>query len=421
MFLNLLFVIFISMFSFNAFSLSGENFEFHGYLRTGVGTNSKGGDQTCFNNPGAGSNEFRLGNECSTYGEMTFIGHHLKAKKANDSFFKTTVTLGYSTNGDTNWENLNGGNGFQLREAFIEGGNVDDSPLTYWAGNRFYRDNDVYMNDFYYFADASANGGGLGNIPLGKSKLALAFLKQTSSDDTDNGKVSLTLLDARLNDIKITDKVSLKLWFGHAWTSEGIATADGKSLGDQSGQVAGALFSRGLDGGFNHFAMIYGRGVMEDIHISFSPLEQGTNDHEYEKNKKRIRLVDHLTYRVSKKIGLHASATYELRDNGEETNNKEVWYNVGVQPVYFFTEHKQIAAVLGYSSVDKDGVEDRRLFRFTIAPQIALSNNVWARPVIRAFYTKTFWSRSNRGSIGSSAYSGETSGSNFGIQAEVFY
>ncbi len=407
--------------TFSAHALTGENFEFHGYLRTGVGTNSKGADQSCFNNPGTSGNEFRLGNECTTYGELTFIGNHLKKKNSNDPFFKTQITLGYSTDGDTNWENVNAGSGFSLREAYIEAGNIENSQLSYWVGNRFYRDNDVYMNDFYYFADASANGGGVSNIPLGFSTLNLAYLKQTNSTDTDNGKISLSLFDMRLNGLKLSDKDELKFWFAFAKTSEGISTSDSLEYGDQKGYVASALYSHNFTSGFNHLALIYGKGVMENIHISFTPLEKSSAAKKLEDNKYRVRIVDHLTYKFSEQFEMHASATYELRDNGAVNNNKEVWYNLGAHPVYYFSKHKQLAGVIGYSSVDKDGQVDRRLFRATIAPQISLNNAIWARPVLRVFYTKTFWSTSNKGQVGGNAYANETSGSNFGVQAEVFY
>ncbi|RZK71205.1 MAG: hypothetical protein EOO85_20250, partial [Pedobacter sp.] len=43
------------------------------------GGNGKGGAQECFGNKGAGSNEFRLGNECGIYGEFSLGGYILKA------------------------------------------------------------------------------------------------------------------------------------------------------------------------------------------------------------------------------------------------------------------------------------------------------------------------------------------------------
>lgn len=53
------------------FALLNSSFvDFGTYLRSGIGSNGNGGDQVCFNNPGAAGNEFRVGNECTTYGEL---------------------------------------------------------------------------------------------------------------------------------------------------------------------------------------------------------------------------------------------------------------------------------------------------------------------------------------------------------------
>ena len=43
--------------------------DFHGYLRSGVGTTVGGGDQACFQAAGAPA-KYRLGNECETYAEI---------------------------------------------------------------------------------------------------------------------------------------------------------------------------------------------------------------------------------------------------------------------------------------------------------------------------------------------------------------
>ena len=52
-------------------------------MRSGVGTNDKGGDQVCFSNSGAAGNEFRLGNECWTYGEIAWSLMYPQGKGSN--------------------------------------------------------------------------------------------------------------------------------------------------------------------------------------------------------------------------------------------------------------------------------------------------------------------------------------------------
>jgi maltoporin len=56
-----------------------KDFEFHGYLRSGFGGNSNGGQQVSFQAPGAGA-KYRLGNESDTYAEMIFANNWVKDK-----------------------------------------------------------------------------------------------------------------------------------------------------------------------------------------------------------------------------------------------------------------------------------------------------------------------------------------------------
>ena len=51
-----------------------KTFEFHGYLRSGYGLNSRGGQQVAFQAPGADA-KYRLGNEAETYGELIFVNN----------------------------------------------------------------------------------------------------------------------------------------------------------------------------------------------------------------------------------------------------------------------------------------------------------------------------------------------------------
>jgi len=53
-----------------------RSFEFHGYLRSGYGLNSEGGQQVAFQAPGTDA-KYRLGNEAETYGELIFVNNWL--------------------------------------------------------------------------------------------------------------------------------------------------------------------------------------------------------------------------------------------------------------------------------------------------------------------------------------------------------
>lgn len=404
-----------------AHSTSTDFFSYGLYLRSGVGSNFKGGDQECFNNPGTPGNEFRLGNECQNYGELVLTGHPIRADEQSQTYVKAQVRLAFSQDGDTNWEGANSEDPIAVRESFVEIGGIDNSPISFWAGKRFYRENDLHMNDFYYFADTSGNGGGIGHIPFLRGHLHLAWLRENSQIQTDKGKRALNLFDARIKGLQIAPGHNLNLWLGYAYVPSAIEVDSQSELASHSGKVFGVLHDWNLNGGFNHLALLYGQGLMREFNL-YAPLDTVKDSIESRrlKDSRRFRLVEHLSMEVGQDFAFHFATTFEWRDNGN-SDEGEVWWNVGVRPVYFFTDHYQIAFEAGTSIVNRKGEDLRRLTRFTIAPQVATSRSLWGRPVVRAFVSRSFWSRSNRGDVGAIAYENSTSGGSFGLHIEAWF
>ena len=96
-------------------------FEFHGYLRSGVGLNSEGGQMVAFQAPGAPA-KYRLGNEAETYGEFIFVNNWINPSQDPDkAWMKTEVMLQANTTQSQSYAN---NDQFRLREAFIQVGNV---------------------------------------------------------------------------------------------------------------------------------------------------------------------------------------------------------------------------------------------------------------------------------------------------------
>jgi maltoporin len=74
-----------------------SSFEFHGYLRSGYGLNSVGGQQVAFQAPGTGA-KYRLGNEAETYGEFILVNNWLNPNHDTDkAWFHTEVMIEANT------------------------------------------------------------------------------------------------------------------------------------------------------------------------------------------------------------------------------------------------------------------------------------------------------------------------------------
>ena len=69
-----------------------KQFEFHGYLPSGQGLNSEGGQMVAFQAPGAPA-KYRLGNEAETYSEMIFVNNWLNPNRDPDKAWMKTEVL----------------------------------------------------------------------------------------------------------------------------------------------------------------------------------------------------------------------------------------------------------------------------------------------------------------------------------------
>jgi maltoporin len=248
-------------------------FEFHGYLRSGYGLNSEGGQQVAFEAPGAGD-KYRLGNEAETYGEFIFVNNWLNPSENDGTgWLKTEVMFEANTTNSTNYANFpetvvngvatSGGNDqFRLREAFVRGGHIFGDQQTgaiFWAGERYYRRFHIEINDFYPL-DLSGYGGGFEDLKLGPVKAAIAFLAGARPDiTTQNGNYAKSNIDVRFYDLK-TRAGTWSGWFDFA-TSKGGTEPDGTVIPTSSGEAIGIRHQLlEWHGGFHTFSVMYGTG-----------------------------------------------------------------------------------------------------------------------------------------------------------------
>ncbi len=408
----------LALYFFNT-PLNAMTFGSSVYLRSGTGVNSEGGQHVCFSNPGTPGNEFRLGNECGTYGELALFS--IWRPEEQKIYAKTQIRLAYAPKGYTNWEGANNANPIAVRESYGEVGGVGEKELSFWAGKRFYRAHDVYMNDFYYFADMSGNGAGIGDIAVGGGKLAVAWLREVSTTSTDRGDIGLNVLDFRLMGYELTPKQRLNVWAALGQSSGGKDPETMKEYAISKGALLGFLHELSLKRGFLHHALIYGTGVMEGLNLYGGVSHfKGSVEEKNLKESHRLRFVQHATFDFAKNWAMHAATTFEWRDGGTK-ERQESWMSFGVHPVYFFSDHFQLASVAGISSINPMRGESRQLARIALAPQVSWARSIWSRPIVRAYYARSFWSKSNRNRVGTPVYSDELAGTSIGVQAEIWY
>jgi maltoporin len=395
--------------------------ESHGYIRSGIGVNSKGGEQVAFQAPGAYS-KYRLGNETETYGEFGFTINWLNPEKGG-AWFKTAVMLATVAPRNSSFDSLDA---IAIREAFAEAGKIFESKpdLSFWAGQRFYRRKDVHITDFFHH-DMSSYGAGFQDYKIGdKMKLAVAYLGASTEygDDpmtdppSDLGRLLQNTLDVRLYDIP-AGKGTLEFWLIPMFRAEG-------SLDEANrGGIGGGVFHfLPMKGGFNEVSLEFGYGAAASLN--------GFIDRGIQSDGWLLRVVERATVQLNPKLSMMWTGVLQLDNkNGEsdgalgESSRGNLWISAGARPIYMLSKHTAIAVEGGVDIVqpEAEGADTGVLGKLTVAPTIRTANDFWARPELRAFVTAAFWSDSIKGAVGGAPFADDTFGLTAGVQMEAWW
>jgi maltoporin len=410
-------------------------FEFHGYLRSGYGLNSEGGQQVAFQAPGTEA-KYRLGNEAETYGEFIFVNNWLNPEEHPDqAWVKTEVMIEANTTNSTNSASFpqtvvngvatSGGNDqFRLREAFVRGGHFlgDSQPgAIFWAGERYYRRQHIEIDDFYPL-DLSGYGAGVEDVKLGISKLAVAFLAGARPDiTTQNGNYAKSNIDVRLYDIK-GPWGTYGAWFDFA-TSKGGTTPTGTVIPTSSGEAFGFKFQQlEWHGGYNAFSIQYGTGVASN----FSSNGSGTvvqNPTPFINSQAQFLITEQVVFQPNDKFAIMPILVYQRTKDGNPMHPWQQWVSFGARPEVFFNKWLSLAFEGGFDHTHSQvaPLYDGWLRKFTIAPQIGAGRKYFSRPVLRAFLTYGNWSDGLRGFVGGIPFQNRTDGFTYGVQAETWW
>lgn len=406
----------------------GVDAEFLGYLRGGTGLNLQGGKLECFNNVGIPGNFMRLGNECSFYSELGLVFHHKRPTSEDPHFFRTHLRLQMNAQGTQQWEPAANCDVNQI-EAYVIAGGFDEVPGSIWVGKRFYRDVDLHIFDWYYYADMSGVGAGVEDIEMTVGQFSFAHLIQTNENiNTNVGKPALQALDLRWKEIGLNSKDKLHLWTVYAWAPGGTDKSNSNEYVPTSGFSVAARYEGPLGVGHNNGALMYGRGAMKDFNIYASSAVRNSDD--TQNRAWNVRLVENWNMDVSDRWALMVGIAGQYGDTGSEEFKHRYFYEVGIRPIYFVSDRFQWAFEAGSSRIQDDTERDggrpvgaRDLSRVTVAPQLSFNKSIWGRPILRAFLAHSFWNSENKSYVGQNAstFMDKTEGTSFGYQFEAWF
>lgn len=385
--------------------------EFHGYLRSGSGATQEGGREACFGITngvfgGKVGNAGRLGNECETYGELSFdagLGDNAGMK------FNLHTMLAFVTKQEGDFEQFSPA----WRQTWVEVSNIGTGALanaSAWVGKRYYKRHDVHIVDFFWSEDQGP-GAGIENIDIGGLKLSYALMR-------NNGESSKAMSnhDFRLEGFQTNPggKIDLSLNLVQKNTVDGINGKSGTAFGIAHNQDN----PFGL-GGFNDFAFQYAKDS--------ATLSQGASFLDSNSSKRAWRVIEHLMFEPKGSNWNGAVFVGYGRDKQNNGGDNKTFSAVA-RPIYHFTDAYSLAVELGTTRYTPDRGDTQSINKLTIAPQLAVGRGFWSRPVLRAYYTYASWNDAAKkaGNVASghdsaAAYANRTSGSSYGFQAEAWW
>lgn len=373
--------------------------EFTGYFRAGVGGNVAGGNQVCFQAPGADT-KWRLGNECDYVIEPQF---NAKVATYEGSDWHVHFMPGvYHAYGDAA-----GNPDLAARYGQVYAYGTKIAALgngTVWAGRRFYNRLQLGINDQFLEND-DGDGTGIENMDVGMGKLSVAVMTDPNGvgADVNNG---LFKVPVRLTGIKTVPNGELSVYV------TGIArfTSKDQTTGVEPGGKANAGSV----------------GVYQTLNGTF----MGGNTLlgvRYDENRggvgvKNTRFVVQQTGKAGA-TSWDAIAEYRVNDQDDPTKANK-WFSLGGRTDTHLGGPYRLLLDAGTDQVSPDSGGSRSLTKLTIAGAISGGPEAGSRPTLRLFLTHAFWNEAARQNLDArlkEAFGDKKAGTSIGVQAEAWW
>lgn len=397
--------------SASAIDLSGS------YFRTGVGFDSKGGGQACFQLPGTDFKS-RLGNECDNYLEISFSQVIKKFDDGTEFYYQFMPAWGLSTNSAPST-----GYGYGTGNLYVQQnwGSVKLPQLggaVIWAGWRYFQRHNIDNLDWFWWNPMQGRGAvGIENVDLGVGKLAFTL-----------GRIELDAASGATSTFEVPD-IRFKFQIGESSSVElgidlPIYNGGHGDVPTVSPWYTAILTLGDFAGGDNTLAFQYasGAGYQMGGGIVYPPTGAGAR--EGTSQSKQWRILDQLVYHPVPVFSGELALVYQDKD--QDDNNGATFFTAQLRPAIHLSDYFKIAADIAYQmeSVKHVSVSNPTLWKFTLCPTIVAGqkDGLWARPEIRFFVTYATWSNLlPTTTVANGVFGTETNGLSWGAQMEAWW
>jgi maltoporin len=417
-----------------------------GYARAGYGRDNEGGPQVPFQAPGAFA-KYRLGNETENYAELAFgkdwygpNAFSLSGAERPDGTPEGPVArtqVRVAMYNPYSGQNGSSGTTFTFPEAWAAVGNMfaAQPDLKFWAGNRFYRRQDIYIDDFFFY-NMSGSGAGVEDLTLPFGKMAFAWIGNGaqsgvySSDiaalpDPNNlAGFSKQSFDFSLYEVAVP-LGKLELGVVYALENSGL-DALGVQGPDSHGVSVTAIHTHEhfiSEDGFNRVSVQYGTAAAKTFTSGYETisLTNGTFIVPDQPGSWRFRVTENFVVQPTEHWSISPAVVYQYTDSNNSQGIVQ-WFSAGARPIYHFNDFFSVAFEGGVDYVDDSSLNrNGSLYKLTLAPQISMGGKFFSRPVLRAYVTYAGWGNSFEGAVGGNDYANQTHGWAWGAQMEAWW
>lgn len=377
--------------------------EFHGYLRAGVGENTKQGSQACFQDPGA-SQKYRFGNECDTYAEFEYRKELVKSDNGA-SFVGTIMTNFYEPNSTA------AGKNFGLAEMMVEAKNLDflQGGIA-WAGKRYYNRPDIHVLDLQ-LVNMDGVGAGIDAIPMGPGRFGYALMRNDNIEGLATS--SATRHQFLYHGVPVNHNGSLNFDVTLITANAAVAEASGGyalSVAHNQNEVLG---------GTNTFWLQHAKGAGAAVKSgALGDIFAGSSNHQ-------SRIADMLVWQFTPNVTGSVNALYQ---RNRTLTGVTTWTSIGARPSYALNDNLKLVLDFGHDAVRPDSGDTRRLTKISFAPVLTTGKGFWSRPELRAFVTYAKWNDAAQRAApagdplsSSGVFGSAKRGLSYGVQTEAWW
>ncbi|MBJ6765788.1 carbohydrate porin [Myxococcaceae bacterium JPH2] len=294
----------------------------------------------------------------------------------------------------------------ELGEAYVAAGNILLPGLKFWGGVRFYRGTNVYLSDYWYFNNLSAQGLGMQYGPLDVAVLlqTSATLAEYAIDTDGDGKPDQrrqrTVLVAQYTQA-FPNKHSVHLLAEVHSLPQAVTRLgdEQRTLPKDVGVVAGVKGHLDLgNGSFNDASVRFGSRIANGSlggtptwNTYGLPSESGKYSGAY-----GVEAVDHFLVNVNPLLSLNGYGILHAgRGASGAVSDRYVEYAVGAQSTLYLHDQFHLVNEASFQGLREGHQKFGTAMKLSIVPTLVPTGkrDVWARPHLRLFYTLALYNQ----------------------------